>query len=94
MTHDEFDRYASRTRMKERAIGIARAVLVDGDTIAAAARSAGVSHQTAREAVARIRHEAGYPYDWQTRTVTLPPGDMETVRELEERALREAGLKA
>lgn len=94
MTNDDFDRLSARTRMKARSIGIARAVLVDGATVAEAARAAGVSHQTAREAVARIRREAGYPDDWETRTVTLPPDDMDAVQEIEERAHRAAGLRA
>lgn len=97
MTHDEFDRYASRTRMQPRSLEIARAVLVSGQTMAQAAREAGVSHQTAREAVARIlreyRADGGYPMDWETRTVTLPRDDMDEVRHIEDAALRRAGLR-
>ena len=97
MTNDEFDRYAARTRLKQRSLDIARAVLVNGQTMAQAARAAGVSHQTARAAVARIvreyRADGGYPPDWQTRTVTLPRDDMYDVREIEDRALRRAGLR-
>lgn len=97
MTNDEFDRYAARTKQWSRSREIARAVLVRGKTIAQAGREAGVQHETARKAVARIlreyRADGGYPTDWETRTVTLPRDDMDDVREIEDAALRRAGLR-
>ena len=97
MTNDEFDRYAARTKLGQRSLDLARAVLVQGKTKAQAAREVGVEHPTARAAVARSvreqRKEVGYPPDWQTRTVTLPRDDMHDVREIEDAALRRAGLR-
>ena len=97
MTNDEFDRYAARTRLQKRGLDIARAVLVRGQTMAQAGREAGVQHETARAAVARIlreyRKDGGHPPDWETRTVTLPRDAMDDVREIEDAALRRAGLR-
>ena len=97
MKLDDFHRYASRTQLKARSLGIARAVLVDGVSIPQAARDAGVQYETARAAVARIvreyRSEGGYPPDWETRTLSLPRDDMERVAEIEDRALKKAGLR-
>lgn len=68
MTEQEFSRYAGRTRLKARALRMARAALLDGVSYAEIARREGVSREYARQAAARILREARlegqYPRGW------------------------------
>lgn len=97
MSPETFDRLASRTRMRERALAAARRYLVDGVTNAAAvAREMDLQPQTVRDAVARIqrelRLESGTPPDWVAVTVVVPPEESLAVLEIQRRAWRRAGL--
>lgn len=57
MTPTEFTALAARTRLRPRAIALARAVLVDSLTPTQAAQAVGADRQEAHRAAARIRAE-------------------------------------
>jgi phage terminase small subunit len=96
MTPDQFDRFANKTRLKERARGMARSVLVDGLTATEAARKARLSRESARASAARVmrevRAEGGYPREWSAVTVVVPPDAAEEIKAIAKRAHRAAGL--
>lgn len=68
MTEADFIRYANRTRLRARALRMARAALLDGVSYAEIGRREGVSREYARQAAARILREARlagqYPRGW------------------------------
>lgn len=96
MTPEDFARYAARTRMRERALRMAGAVLIEGIGPSEAARREGQTHEAARRAAARIvremRQEGGYPRGWEAVTVIVPQERAEMVRRIEQRERRKAGL--
>ena len=77
MTKAEFDRAVSQTRLQDRAIDMARMVLVEGHTKAEAARQHGVTRAAAGMAVARVEREhraiVGCPPGWEVITIMVPP---------------------
>lgn len=58
MTPAEFDRLAAKTSLKPRALGMARRILVDGLSVADAAREAGRTKQEASRAKKRVEQRA------------------------------------
>lgn len=97
LTPEQFARLAARTRLKERARAAARMVLVDGQNPSAVARATGYGRETVRAAAARVlrewRIETGAPAGWEVLTLALPVDAALEVREIEDRALRNAGLR-
>lgn len=85
MTEQEFARYASRTRLKARALRMARAALLDGASYAEIARREGVSREYARQAAARILREARlegqYPGGWVWCAHWMPAAMADSVTE-------------
>ncbi|MEW6647200.1 MAG: TrfB-related DNA-binding protein [Pseudomonadota bacterium] len=96
MDATEFDVAAARTRLKPRALRMARAVLLEGIGATEAGVREGLTRQAARAAVARVMREhrgaGGYPRDWVVRTVVVPPDVAEQIDDLERSALSRAGL--
>lgn len=96
MTPQQFDRLAARTRLRDRARRMARAVLVDGLSKSAAARLEGVTPEAARQAADRIllelRREGGYPPDWQVVTVVVPAELAQDIRDRARHAAYAAGI--
>jgi len=78
--------------MERDSIALARAVLVDGQAQAAAARAAGVGRQRASQIVHKmlryIEQANPVPPGWRTDLVTLPARDWPKVRALERAARR------
>lgn len=77
MTEREFALYASRTRLKARALRMARAALLDGVSYAEIARRENCTRELARQAAMRIvreaRLEGRYPRGWVWFAHWLPP---------------------
>lgn len=101
MTAEEFARALARTKLKARAAGMARRVLVDGLSKSAAAREVGLTPEAARQAVARIEREhlglIGCPRNWICLTVCVPSdygeeSARERIREIERVEWRAAGM--
>jgi len=98
MTPVQFATALARTKLKPRAAGAARRVLVDGLSKSAAAREIGLSPEAVRQAVARVEREhkgvIGCPRDWVCLTVCVPEyGDAHfAITDLEKAAWRAAGL--
>lgn len=101
MTAEEFARALSRTKLKARAAGMARRVLVDGLSKSAAAREVGLTPEAARQAVTRVEREhlgiVGCPRNWICLTVCVPSdygeeSARERIKDIERAAWRAAGL--
>jgi TrfB plasmid transcriptional repressor len=94
MTPDQFTLALSRTRMRGRAIDPARRVLCNGLGLREAGREAGISGESVRIAVARIKQAhknvIGCPRDWECVTVCVPVSDVDQVKTIERRALKQA----
>lgn len=96
MDATDFDTAAARTRLKPRALRMARAVLLEGISATEAGRREGLTREAARAASARVMREhrgaGGYPRDWVVRTVVVPPDVAEQIDALERAALGRAGM--
>lgn len=89
MNIEEFSAASGATRMQERAISMARMVLVDGVKPAVVGRQFGVSRQAAQRAAARVvragKRSGGIPDKWETVTLTLSPEVIRIVKYLHSR---------
>lgn len=96
MDKGEFEAAVSTTKMQPRTIEAARLVLVEGKRIVDAVEETGMKQQQINEAVRRVEAAhfkmRGTPEDWECVTVTVPRALVESVREIERQALRDAGL--
>ncbi|MDA8094887.1 MAG: TrfB-related DNA-binding protein [Betaproteobacteria bacterium] len=87
MTAEQFDAIAARfAQMSARGKALARRVLVDGLSIADAAREFGLSRERGTQCVRKFDN-ALYPADWVSAVVRLPPALMLAVQEMEKEAL-------
>jgi len=68
-------------------VDAARAVLVDGERIEAAAQKHGLTRQWLYQVISDI-HPVRLPEGWIRRSVSLPPELMDQVLEMERRALQ------
>ena len=84
ITPQIFDEAVSRTRLKPRAISIARMVILEGTTAAEAGRQHDVSREYARQKVARVMREmrnvGGIPSDWEFVSGFVSPDAADRVR--------------
>ena len=98
MTPAEFSAALARTRLKARAAGYARRVLVDGIGKTEAAHEAGLTPQAVDQAVRRVEHAhkniIGCPRGWVCITVSVPEfGEAHfAIEELERAEWKKAGL--
>ena len=98
MKMKEFNALVNKTRLEDRGRDAARLILVKGYTATAAGHVLGVTPQTAHAAAKRVerelRTEVGCPDGWECITVCVPKGeDADTVKKIEDRALKRAGLR-
>jgi len=83
LKESEFRTVAARfTRMSDKALQVAHAVLVEGRTPDSAAAQFDTSRQLAHQWATKL-YEAFTPAGWITASVTLPPELMAQVREME-----------
>ena len=86
MNRAEFNRAVKTTRLKTRAVEMARDVLCNKLSSKAAAEKHSLSPQAARAAAARVtrayRDLGGYPNHWFTLTVTVPPAMAHDIRDM------------
>lgn len=88
MTVEEFDAViAAHPNLQDRVRTAARAVLVDGMTITAAAESVQFTKQRLAKALDRL-DPLRLPPGWRQRWVALPLADMHKVMEMERAARR------
>ena len=98
MTPLQFTAALTRTKLKARAAGAARRVLVDALSKSAAAREVGLSPEAVRQAVARVEREhkavIGCPRGWVCLTVCVPEFSEAyfAIQDAEKAAWRGAGL--
>ncbi len=97
MDANTFDRLAAKTRLTERSLRMARAILVEGLGAAEAGRGEGLTRQRAADAAQRVlrelRAEGGYPSGWETVTVVVPGDVAAQIEDLARDARRAAGLQ-
>ncbi len=97
MSPEDFEYHAGSTALREPALTMARLVLVEGVSVAEAARRHNRGRSTAQAAAARVlrarREYRQIPPDWLTITVTLPEEAAARVVEIEQQALRESGIR-
>jgi hypothetical protein len=92
----EFIKITNSTRMAQRTKDAVRMVLVDGIRAADAAREMEMSKQQLKSAIERVeaalKSSRGIPEDWECITVCVPPDLISSIREMEHKAKRDAGL--
>ncbi len=90
ITHDELNAALARTRLQAKARSVAHMVLIDGLSMAEAARRTGISKEAVRQIRARvayaIRDVCGLPRDWQVVTVAVPSDIADEIREMAHQA--------
>jgi transposase-like protein len=83
LTAGEFKHAVSQfPRLSDKAKKVARAILVEGQTFEEVCQEFDTSRQLAHEWATKV-FEAFRPSGWVTESVTLPPDQMEVVREME-----------
>ncbi len=96
MDTSTFDSLTANTRLQKKAITMARSVLVDGLSPAAAGRGVGLSRQAASAAAGRVlrelRRSGKFPGSWRVITSFAPPSVVELFELFRSRALYDAGL--
>lgn len=96
MQLSEFIKITNQTRMAQHTKDAVRMVLVEGMRVTEAAKQMDMSKQLVQNAVARVEaaHKAaqGIPENWECVTVCVPPNLVKSVREIEHKAKRDAGL--
>jgi hypothetical protein len=92
----EFIKITNSTRMAQRTKDAARMVLVDGMRTVDAAREMNMLPQQLKSAIDRVEAALkamhGIPEDWECITLCVPPELINSVREIEHKAKRDAGL--
>ena len=85
-----FDRGVAISRMNEKSLTMARAILVDGQSQVSVARAHGLKKQWISELVNKMRNYIDaaepVPEGWTADTVVLPPDEWPKVRRIESRA--------
>jgi hypothetical protein len=81
----EFKHAAARFRLSDKALKVARAVLVDGASFDEVCQDYDTSRQLAHQWSTKV-YESFRPAGWVTESVTLPPELMQRVREMETEA--------
>lgn len=105
MKPTEFDRLSSRTRLRDRGLTMARAVLVDGRSQSEVAAEHGVHRQSVHQSCRAVLNQRRYksnrkrPKSWVSVTVVVPHALAREIRQLAraamaERAALAAGRKA
>lgn len=96
MKLSEFIKITDSTRMAQRTKDAVRMVLVDGIRASDAARQMEMSKQQLKSAIERVeaafKASRGMPDDWECITVCVPPTLISSIREIEHKAKRDAGL--
>ena len=105
MKPTEFDRLSGRTRLRDRGLAMARAVLVDGRSQSEVAAEHGVHRQSVHQACRAVMQQRRYennrkkPKSWVSVTVVVPHALARKIRQLARAAMAEraalvAGRKA
>lgn len=83
LTATEFKNAVAKfPRLSDKAKGVARAILVEGQTFEQVTQEFDTSRQLAHEWATKV-FEVFRPSGWVTESVTLPPEQMEAVRKME-----------
>jgi hypothetical protein len=96
MEKTKFEEWVKKTRMQDRAIRLAKMILVDGMKPKEAGKAEGVTRQLAEQAVNRvlrqIRMEENYPNDWRSVVSVLPETMAQAVEYIQSKEQERAGL--
>lgn len=96
MDEEQFNGLAEKTKLHERALRMAKDVLVSGVRPVEAGKKENVTRQLAEQATNRIlrqlRIEGRYPENWITVTTVLPQGMAEVVNYIKSREREKAGI--
>ena len=83
LTEEQFTTAVRRfSRLSQKAKDVARAILVDGHTFEQASLRYDVSRQHVHQWASKV-FDAFEPPSWVTRTITLPPDQMNIVQQME-----------
>lgn len=96
MEKTEFKKLAEKTKLKDKAINLAKLVLVDGLKTGDVAKQKNVSRQLVEQAKKRVLREKrisnNYPKEWQTVTAILPVQMIQVVKWIEGKEREKEGL--
>lgn len=96
MEKTEFETLVKKTKMQDRAIRLARMVLVEGIKPSEAGKREGVTRQLAEQSVNRVlrqlKMEGNYPENWRTTIAVLPETMAQAMEYIQSKEQERAGL--